>query len=44
MELNLSGVLENLQLSKGGMVLPFVPFSMSFEKVNYYVDMPKVSL
>ncbi|KAK8562189.1 hypothetical protein V6N12_049236 [Hibiscus sabdariffa] len=26
--------------SKKGMVLPFTPLSMSFDKVNYYVDMP----
>lgn len=25
-----------------GMVLPFVPLSMSFDDVNYYVDMPPV--
>jgi hypothetical protein len=27
-----------------GMVLPFTPLSMSFDDVNYYVDMPAVSL
>ncbi|CBI36065.3 unnamed protein product, partial [Vitis vinifera] len=26
---------------KRGMILPFLPLSMSFDKVNYYVDMPK---
>ncbi|CAN6886391.1 unnamed protein product [Brassica oleracea] len=26
---------------KRGMVLPFTPYTMSFDKVNYYVDMPK---
>lgn len=28
---------------KRGMVLPFVPLAMSFDDVNYYVDMPVVS-
>ena len=27
-----------------GMVLPFSPLSMCFDDVNYYVDMPAVSL
>lgn len=27
---------------KRGMVLPFTPLTMSFEDVNYYVDMPPV--
>ena len=26
-----------------GMVLPFTPLAMSFDEVNYYVDMPVVS-
>ncbi|MCL7044741.1 hypothetical protein MKW94_007516 [Papaver nudicaule] len=26
--------------SKRGMVLPFVPLAMSFDNINYYVDMP----
>ncbi|XP_034695525.1 ABC transporter G family member 42-like [Vitis riparia] len=26
---------------KRGMILPFLPLSMSFDNVNYYVDMPK---
>jgi hypothetical protein len=26
-----------------GMVLPFNPLAMSFDNVNYYVDMPAVS-
>jgi hypothetical protein len=26
-----------------GMVLPFSPLAMSFDNVNYYVDMPAVS-
>lgn len=28
---------------KRGMVLPFTPLAMSFDDVNYYVDMPPVS-
>ncbi len=28
---------------KKGMVLPFQPLSLSFNHVNYYVDMPAVS-
>lgn len=28
---------------KKGMVLPFTPFSMSFDNMNYYVDMPRVN-
>lgn len=28
---------------KRGMVLPFTPLAMSFNEVNYYVDMPPVS-
>lgn len=27
---------------KRGMVLPFTPLAMSFDTVNYYVDMPPV--
>lgn len=27
---------------KRGMVLPFSPLAMSFDSVNYYVDMPAV--
>ena len=27
---------------KRGMVLPFTPLAMSFDSVNYYVDMPQV--
>ncbi|KAL0354631.1 UNVERIFIED_CONTAM: ABC transporter G family member 36 [Sesamum radiatum] len=26
---------------KGGMILPFTPLSMSFDNVNYFVDMPQ---
>lgn len=29
---------------KRGMVLPFEPLSLSFNQVNYYVDMPAVRL
>lgn len=28
---------------KKGMILPFTPLAMSFDTVNYYVDMPAVS-
>jgi len=28
--------------AKRGMVLPFTPLAMSFDDVNYYVDMPAV--
>lgn len=28
---------------KRGMVLPFTPLTMSFDNINYYVDMPKVT-
>ena len=28
------------EADKKGMVLPFTPLAMSFDKVNYYVDMP----
>jgi len=28
--------------AKRGMVLPFQPLAMSFDSVNYYVDMPAV--
>lgn len=30
--------------NKKGMVLPFQPLSLAFDHVNYYVDMPAVSL
>lgn len=26
------------------MVLPFIPLSMSFDNINYFVDMPLVSI
>jgi hypothetical protein len=29
---------------KRGMVLPFAPLAMSFDSVNYYVDMPPVRI
>lgn len=37
----------NLEAANGvaperGMVLPFTPLAMSFDSVNYYVDMPPV--
>ena len=28
--------------AKKGMILPFSPLAMSFDTVNYYVDMPPV--
>ncbi|OMO66550.1 hypothetical protein COLO4_30505 [Corchorus olitorius] len=31
------------EVAKNGMVLPFAPLTMSFNNVNYYVDMPPVS-
>ncbi|KAJ7951716.1 Pleiotropic drug resistance ABC transporter [Quillaja saponaria] len=31
---------ENRFAPKRGMVLPFIPLAMSFDSVNYYVDMP----
>lgn len=30
--------------NKKGMVLPFKPLSLAFDHVNYYVDMPAVSI
>lgn len=30
--------------AKRGMVLPFEPLSLAFNHVNYYLDMPAVSL
>lgn len=30
-------------IAKKGMVLPFTPLAMSFDDVNYFVDMPGVS-
>jgi hypothetical protein len=33
---------DNGLMQKRGMVLPFTPLSMSFDDVNYYVDMPPV--
>lgn len=35
-DLNLGGA------PKRGMVLPFTPLAMSFDSVNYFVDMPPV--
>jgi len=40
-----SSVIAPVQLNaKRGMVLPFQPLSLAFSHVNYYVDMPTVSL
>jgi hypothetical protein len=33
---------DNGSVQKRGMVLPFTPLSMSFDDVNYSVDMPPV--
>lgn len=39
-----SNVANNSNSSeKKGMVLPFQPLSLTFNHVNYYVDMPAVS-
>uniref|UniRef100_A0A2N9FEM7 ABC transporter domain-containing protein n=1 Tax=Fagus sylvatica TaxID=28930 RepID=A0A2N9FEM7_FAGSY len=35
-----SSMAVNEVASKRGMILPFTPLSMSFDNVNYYVDMP----
>lgn len=40
-DINSKGVVS--ATNKKGMVLPFQPLSLSFERVNYYVDMPAVS-
>ncbi|KAH9312921.1 hypothetical protein KI387_027956 [Taxus chinensis] len=37
---NRSMKLENDGLAKRGMILPFTPLAMSFDDVNYFVDMP----
>jgi hypothetical protein len=31
------------QIERKGMALPFVPLSISFKSVSYYIDMPLVS-
>lgn len=45
---NSSGLNRNAnstrKIAKKGMVLPFTPLAMSFDKVIYYVDMPPVRL
>lgn len=38
-----SSPLGNVVNTKRGMVLPFTPLAMSFDSINYYVDMPSVS-
>lgn len=35
------GVFQNAKVN-GGMSLPFTPLSISFENIQYFVDMPKV--
>lgn len=39
--MNSSGSVANT-VQKKGMILPFTPLAMSFDSVNYYVDMPSV--
>lgn len=39
---NAQGSTSSIQ-TKRGMVLPFQPLSLTFNHVNYYVDMPAVS-
>lgn len=41
---NSSSLIEeaNGVAAKKGMILPFSPLAMSFDTVNYYVDMPPV--
>lgn len=36
--------MEVMKSTKRGMVLKFQPLSLAFDHVNYYVDMPAVSL
>ncbi|PWA42268.1 ABC transporter G family member 35 [Artemisia annua] len=40
LEANENNTKENSDASKRGMVLPFTPLAMSFDTINYYVDMP----
>lgn len=44
MQENSSLEATNPVASKRGMVLPFTPLAMSFNNINYYVDMPPVNL
>jgi hypothetical protein len=42
---NSNGITTNADSApKRGMVLPFTPLAMSFDSVNYYVDMPAVRI
>lgn len=34
---------EDTSTTKRGMVLPFRPLSLAFDRVNYYINMPAVS-
>lgn len=36
-------ISEANQKRKGGMVLPFEPFPITFEDIKYAIDMPQVS-
>ena len=45
----LGGNADSLEAANGvahkrGMVLPFTPLAMSFDSVNYFVDMPAVGI
>lgn len=33
----------NANAHKKGMILPFTPLTMSFDSMNYFVDMPQVN-
>ncbi|GJT98521.1 potassium channel AKT1-like protein [Tanacetum coccineum] len=39
-----SGSFTGKNIHQGGMVLPFQPLSMAFSNINYYVDVPLVTL
>lgn len=36
--------LNGQEQNKKGMVLPFTPYSITFDNIKYFVDMPAVSL
>lgn len=37
------GISGTVVRHKKGMILPFKPLSLVFDRINYYVDMPAVS-
>lgn len=41
---NITSNESNTNAGNGGMVLPFTPLAMSFDSINYYVDMPAVRI